>query len=124
MASLKDLLGDELFVPSRYPTQPGFRGAVSGTSALAAKAVTSVAQRSRQAILQLLQDTPRGLTVDEALERLGISRPRGQPRFSELKATGKIVDSGERRRSAFGSPATVWIIAPSDPAAAAGGEPR
>ena len=124
MAGMKDLLGDELFVSSRYPTRPGFRGAVSGTSALAAKAVTSVAQRARQAILQLLQETPRGLTVDEGLERLGITRPRGQPRFSELKQQGKIVDSGERRRSAFGSPATVWIIAPSDPMVASSGGER
>jgi hypothetical protein len=51
-----------------------------------------------------------GTTVVEACERNGWDRFAYQPRFSELRAIGKIADSGLRRPNPSGKMAAVWML--------------
>jgi hypothetical protein len=54
---------------------------------------------------------PNGLTPEEAVDECGKDRVSLQPRFSELKAKGVIVDSGLRRRNgSSGKRAVVWVL--------------
>ena len=115
MSGMKDQLGDRLF----YPDSPGYR--VPGPSQEAARAMRGRAATLRLRVLDLLHRHPNGLTTDEILARLNVSRPSGQPRVSELRRMGEIVATGERRQNASGMTATVWKIAlplPSDERAA------
>ena len=50
-----------------------------------------------------------GLTADELAARLDMDRWSIQPRTSELKRKGLILDSGQRRPNATGKLAIVWI---------------
>lgn len=58
-----------------------------------------------------------GATTDEIAAALNVDRPSVQPRTSELKLMGLIVDSKERRKNASGVRAIVWTV-PADPEAA------
>jgi len=52
-----------------------------------------------------------GATGDEVAEALEWDRFRVRPRTSELRAQGKIVDSGRRRKNAVsGVSAIVWVL--------------
>ena len=94
---------------AQYPDAPGYRTA--GPSEEAAAAMRGRCVTIRRMILDLLRQHPAGLTTDEALAHLELSRPTGQPRFSELRRMGEIVATDERRRNASGMTATVWKIA-------------
>ena len=50
-----------------------------------------------------------GLTAHEASDALAFDRVAIQPRLSETRRKGRIVDSGHRRRNASGRRAIVWI---------------
>jgi predicted transcriptional regulator len=50
-----------------------------------------------------------GLTADELAARLNMDRYSIQPRTSELKHKGLIIDSGLRRPNETGKLAIVWI---------------
>ena len=50
-----------------------------------------------------------GMTPIECSEKTGLERWTVQPRFTELKKLGLIVDSGMRRRNPSGRNAIAWI---------------
>jgi hypothetical protein len=50
-----------------------------------------------------------GRTADEAAADCGMDRWSIQPRVSECKAKGLIVDSGLRRPNVTGRNAVVWV---------------
>lgn len=91
-----------------YPENPGHRGV--DTSIEAAQKVASIAPVLREKVLQgVAAAGANGLTVLEGCERFGWDRHGVQPRFTELKVLGKIIDSGQRRRNPSGVRAIVWV---------------
>ena len=93
-----------------YPDTPGHRGV--DTSMEAADKIASSAPALRHKVLQAVSASgAAGLTVLEGCDRFGWDRHGAQPRFTELKVGGKIIDSGERRRNPSGVRAIVWIAA-------------
>lgn len=91
-----------------YPDAPGHRGI--DTSVEASAKIASYAPVLRDQVLKgVLASGPSGLTVLEGCERFGWDRHGAQPRFTELKVQGKIVDSGQRRRNPSGVRAIVWV---------------
>ena len=91
----------------RYPHAPGWKA--RDTAEAAAHDAAPKAPHLRQLCLDSLKSSP-GLTADECAARLGIDKLSIRPRFSELSATGQIVDTGERRRNASGKNAVVWSL--------------
>ena len=90
-----------------FPNHPGH--AATDRSIEAANAVVSVADTLRANVMRVLGEEP--LTVHAAAERLDLSVPSVQPRFSELKRMGKIEDSGKRRvNQVSGKKAIVWQV--------------
>lgn len=103
-------LGRTQSEPNRYPNHPGSKA--PGTSVESAAAVASEAQFLRGLVMIALRDRP--MTADEIAERLGRSPLSIRPRVSELRALGRIVATGERRRNASGMSAAVWALAGSE----------
>jgi len=94
-----------------YPHAPGHRGI--DTSALAAEAIEiSVGRLQRIALRAIRAAGNRGLTTNELVAAVRISRDSIQPRTSELREMGFIRDSGARRRNDNGKSAIVWVAAP------------
>jgi predicted ArsR family transcriptional regulator len=92
----------------RYPIEPGYKA--RSTSLSAARSLNDKAPRLRQLCVdQLLLYGP--LTADECASNLGIDKLSIRPRFSELAASGKILDSGDRRANGSGKRAIVWRLA-------------
>lgn len=52
----------------------------------------------------------RGLIGDEIADQIGIEHHKVRPRTSELRNTGRIVDSGRRRPGACGISMIVWVL--------------
>ena len=101
MGGMKDLFGDELV---SYPKRPGYTEPT--TSKDAAEAVIETAETLRAKVLEALRVSP--ATVHEMAARLDKTVPSIQPRFSELRASGKIEPTGKRRPNASGMSAHVW----------------
>lgn len=90
-----------------YPQVPGFKA--RDTSRDSASSTEARAPRLRQLCIdQLMLCGP--LTTDECASNLGIDKLSIRPRFSELAATGKVRDSGERRENGSGKRAIVWAL--------------
>ena len=80
------------------------------TSIAAADALSPKLGRLQQMAKSAICDAgTQGLTADELSARLDMDRWSIQPRTSELKRKGLILDSGQRRRNATGKLAIVWI---------------
>ncbi|GLK44480.1 MULTISPECIES: hypothetical protein [Novosphingobium] len=95
-----------------YPHAPGHRGV--DTSIAAAEAIEmSVGHLQRVALRAIRTAGSRGLTTNELVAAVRISRDSIQPRTSELREMGFIRDSGARRRNANGKSAIVWVAAPA-----------
>ncbi len=94
-----------------YPHAPSAK--VTGTSEDAARSMDSNAVTLRFEIFRVMQRThaPSGWTADEMASWLGESVLSIRPRFSELKALGKIYDSDMRRKNSSGRSAVVWLAA-------------
>lgn len=91
----------------RYPAAPAFKA--RDTSAAAADSVKPSAATLRDMCLALLKNSAvNSLTADEAALWLGLSVLSIRPRFSELATTGKIKDTGHRRKNESGRSAIVW----------------
>lgn len=91
-----------------YPHAPSAK--INGTSEEAARSMDGKAQTLRAEVLKVMLKThaPRGWTADEMATWLGETVLSIRPRFSELKALGKIYDRGERRKNSSGRNAVVW----------------
>lgn len=88
-----------------YPQSPGFRN--TDTSFEAAASINASGLRAK--VLRVVAQAP--CTADEAASILDIDRLAIRPRLTELKALGKVRDTGERRPNASGRSAIVWAIA-------------
>jgi predicted Rossmann fold nucleotide-binding protein DprA/Smf involved in DNA uptake len=97
---------NQLNIFNRYPDSPGYKK--SGTSKQAAKDISSKAKTLRQAVLEQLRIKP--ATTDEVAAALSESVLSIRPRFSELKLSGLITESPERRKNDSGKWATVWKV--------------
>jgi hypothetical protein len=94
---------------SDYPNKPGHRGVE--TSAEAAEALMPHLGRLQSLTLdQVVAAGWYGRTANELAAVTGIPREAIQPRTTELKLKGKIVDSGRRRANANGKRAIVWTL--------------
>lgn len=95
------------FEQSDYPDTPGHRGVDTSIAAAADIAL-------KLGRLQLLAEEAiraagyHGLTADELAARLSLDRWSIQPRTTELKRKGLVVDSGMRRANCTGKSAIVW----------------
>jgi predicted ArsR family transcriptional regulator len=81
-----------------YPHSPGFK--THGTSEDAARAIAPSAAVIKERVLFELRRGPG--TPDEIAERIDASILAVRPRLSELKARGKIEETGIRRKNASG----------------------
>lgn len=103
-------LTSETIAEPSYPQGPAATPDLTSIEAAADIADRVPALRGK--VLQLLQKYPS--TVHEAAETLNLTVPTIQPRFSELRASNLITDSGEKRRNkTSGKRAIVWQL--SDP---------
>lgn len=91
-----------------YPTGPGFKA--HGTSENAAKAIGGTAKKLRADVLAQFAAYPGGATADEIARDLNLSVLSVRPRVSELNRTGKLEQTGARRKNESGMTATVWRI--------------
>ncbi len=99
-------LNDYPFAPSPGKTD---------TSAAAAREMACVTGAIiRTVYLAISERGSLGLTSDELAERVQMERSTVQPRTSELKALGLIIDSGQRRLNRNGKRAIVWVLDPGD----------
>lgn len=98
----------DLFTPRRYPQAPGVKSSDDTTRKAAAKTAPGLnAMRAR--VLAMLAREP--MTADECAAAMGFKPGQVRPRFSELRAMGRIIDAGERRDNADGNPMIVWGLA-------------
>lgn len=86
-----------------YPTEPGWKA--PGTSQEAAATVD--AQTLRSLVLEALRQHG-AMTADACAAWLGRSVLSIRPRFSELRAMGRIVNTGRLGTNASGRMAIVW----------------
>ena len=96
---------------STYPDRPGVRAGSPDTAHEAAEALAPKLGRLQRMVSQAVEGRQaQGLTPEEAADLLAMDRVSVQPRFSELKAKGLIVDSGRRRVNASSRKrAVVWV---------------
>lgn len=98
----------EIYNADRYPDTPGHRGI--DTSIAAADAIAPESSTLRRLALNAITgQEAHGLTTLELSALVGVDAGSIQPRTSELKASGKIADSGQRRRNPNGKRAIVWV---------------
>lgn len=96
-----------------YPEEPGHRGV--DTSIEAARSIEIAAGHLQRLALRTIREAgPRGLTTNELAAAVQISRDAIQPRTSELRLRGLILDSGARRLNPTGKRAIVWTATPRE----------
>ena len=90
-----------------YPNTPGWTEPT--TSRDAAKAMSSRSGILCERVLRAIGNAgPAGLTADQAVARIGETVLAVRPRLTELKWSGKIERTGERRANASSIKAQVW----------------
>lgn len=105
---------------SDYPNTPGFYPHAPETSKDAATSVAGAAKsRENMALVLIGANGPKGCTADEVADTFEWERYSSRPRLSGLKAQGKIVDSGIRRKSVSGRSQAVWVLPEYGPPAPA-----
>ena len=62
----------------------------------------------RDRVLQLLQKVPQALTTEDISELLNVPYVSVQPRLSELREDGKVIDTGERGETKWGKACIKW----------------
>lgn len=101
----------------RYPNYPGHHA--NDTSKEAAEAIAPHVNRLQALALGEIRGAGRnGHTREELSEALAIDPKSIEPRVSELKRKGLIVDSGQRRLNRSGKRASVMVAValPTHPA--------
>ena len=102
-----DLFG---FVPaSEYPKSPGHRG-VETSIAAANDIAPGLGRLQKLTLATVSEASGYGCTANELADLTGLPREAIQPRTSELRRMGKIVDSGRRRHNPNGKSAIVWTL--------------
>ena len=92
----------------RYPHIPA--PGRTDTSVDAAASMEPVTARVQRLVLRAIRHSgSAGLTTNELSAALNMERTTVQPRTSELRRLGVILDSGKRRPNANGKQAIVWI---------------
>jgi len=81
------------------------------TSVLAARTALGRSGSQRRRIYDLVTEHPDGLTADDIQRLTGFPVNSVNPRVNELAGDGWLIDSGDRRLTRYGSPATVWRAA-------------
>lgn len=94
----------------KYPFQPGFVDG-SDTSQQAAESMGAKAPSLRDDILGHFVKSSNGFTCDEIEELFEIKHQTASARIRELVMFGKLVDTGERRKTRSGRPARVYEAA-------------
>lgn len=83
-----------------FPPGPAYvRG--SETSREAAEAIAPKLGRLQEKVLQAIANQPDGLTDQEGQALTGLATNCYTPRRRELVMTGKVEDSGDRRRAEY-----------------------
>lgn len=102
---------DGAFGVDRYPDFPGHRSNTD-TSIDAAIAIAPKLGRLQRMVSEAVKGRGvYGLTPEEAADLLNMDRVSVQPRFSELKRKGVLVDSGKRRiNPSSRKRAVVWVL--------------
>lgn len=94
-----------------YPSAPGHRGVETSVAAAMALA-PSLGHLQRLTLATITRAGKNGLTAHETCDTIGFDRAALQPRLSELRRKGLIIDSGRRRKNASRKAAIVWIATP------------
>lgn len=63
----------------------------------------------RRRIYELVLEHADGLTADDVQRLTGLPTNSVNPRVNELAGDGWLADSGQRRPTRYGVPATVWV---------------
>jgi hypothetical protein len=104
-----------------YPDLPGYKGEAETGREAAAAIAPRMGKLQRLVHQMVTQRGSQGLTPEEACDMSGEPRVSLQPRFSELKAKGAIVDSGMRRANPSSKKrAVVWVLPCYQPSSAGG----
>ncbi len=74
----------------------------------AARPKPAKAYTLREKALEIIRRRRNGVSVHEVAEALHVPVASVQPRISELKADGRIKDTGRRRRNASGHIAAIF----------------
>jgi hypothetical protein len=99
-----------LFEHNPSPQPPAHHNAPKGTSELAAASVVKSVPELRRRVLDAIASAgAAGLTDEQGEVITGIRHQTYTPRRLELQRQGLIRDSGERRKTASGRNAAVWV---------------
>ncbi len=91
-----------------YYNGTGYRP--TDTSFAAADHAAGTSEQVRKKIVAAITSTG-PMTADETARVLDLSVLTVRPRFTELRLTGKIRDTGRRRKNDSGRNAIVWAVA-------------
>jgi hypothetical protein len=103
--------GDNDDEPPAYPQGPGHRGIDTSINA-ARQVAPRVGTLQAKALVAIRAASRAGLTTIELAARLQVDSASIQPRTSELRRMGLIMDSGRRRRNPSGVGSIVWVARP------------
>ncbi|MBO6740609.1 MAG: hypothetical protein JJ916_12190 [Phycisphaerales bacterium] len=94
----------------RCPRPPYHKNAPEGTSEVAAAMIMPHAANQRNEVFQaILNAGEDGLTADEGQRITGVKSQSYTARRYELAKMGLVRDSGARRLTESGRPASVWV---------------
>ena len=93
-----------------YPKRAGWKEETTSKDAAVAIEAKGRAATLRDAVLAFFQ-SGRNATADEVAEVLKESPLSVRPRVAELKAAGKVIETGLRRKSSTGRTSHVWRAA-------------
>lgn len=94
-----------------YPNAPGWKGTAETGREAAAAIAPKLGRLQRLALDLVSARAAQGITPEEACDLSGEQRVSLQPRFSELREKGQIVDSGRRRQNPSSRKnAVVWVL--------------
>ena len=88
---------------------PAHRGSL--TSQLAAASILPTVSTKRQLVLDYVRDHERGVIRDDVVEGLGMLTQTACARLNELQHAGLLTVTDERRPSATGRAAQVYVAA-------------
>ncbi len=92
------------------PLPPAHHNAPPGTSDAAARWIAPYTGPMRERVYAFIRDRgPLGATDDEGEATLGMKPQSYTPRRGELAKAGRIVMTGDKRPTASGCKAAVWI---------------